>query len=48
MNEYWQNSFRSGLACASDGGEIVGPEKGQLSEAGHTWWMPGEVPAAAG
>jgi hypothetical protein len=33
------------LACASDSIEIVGPEKGQLSEARRAWWMLGEVPA---
>jgi hypothetical protein len=31
-----KNSFRSGLACASDSGDIVGPEKGRLSEAEET------------
>jgi hypothetical protein len=35
LNEYWQNSFCSGLACASDG-DIVGPEKGRLPEAKRT------------
>jgi hypothetical protein len=34
LNEYWRSSFCSGLACASDGSDIVGPEKGRLSEAG--------------
>jgi hypothetical protein len=34
MNKHWRNFFRSGLACASDGGDIVGPEKCRLSEAG--------------
>jgi hypothetical protein len=36
MEEYWQNSFCSGLACVSDGGDIVGSEKGRLSEAGRS------------
>jgi hypothetical protein len=31
-DEYWWNSFHSGLACASDGSDIIGPEKGCLSE----------------
>jgi hypothetical protein len=48
MNKYGWNSFRSGLACASEGGDIVGPEKVWLSEAGCVSWMPGEVPAAVG
>jgi hypothetical protein len=33
LNEYWRNSFCNGLACASDSGDIVGPEKGNLLEA---------------
>jgi hypothetical protein len=32
-----KNSFRSGLACASDSGDIVGPEKGRLSGAEETF-----------
>jgi hypothetical protein len=36
MNEYWRNSFHSGLAWASDGCYIVAPEKGHLSEAGQS------------
>jgi hypothetical protein len=36
MNECWRNSFRSGLAWASDGGHIVAPETGRLSEAGRS------------
>jgi hypothetical protein len=43
-----ENSLRSGLAWASDGGDIVVPEKGRLSEAGHTCWMPGEALITAG
>jgi hypothetical protein len=34
MNEYWRNSFPNGLAFANDGGDIIGPENGRLSEAG--------------
>jgi hypothetical protein len=47
-DEYWWNFFRSGLACASDSGDIFCPEEGQLSEAGHAWWMLAKAPAAAG
>jgi hypothetical protein len=35
-DEWRWYSFRSGLACASDGGDIVGPEKCHLLEAGWT------------
>jgi hypothetical protein len=31
-DEYWRNSC--GLAWASDDSDIIGPEKGHLSEAG--------------
>lgn len=48
MNEHWWNSFHSRLACASDGNNIVGPEKGWLSEARCAWWMTSKVDAAAG
>jgi hypothetical protein len=34
---YRRNSFRSGLAWASDGSDIVAPEKGHLSEAGQSF-----------
>jgi hypothetical protein len=37
-----ENSLRSGLAQASDGGDIVVREKGRLSEAGRVCWMPGQ------
>jgi hypothetical protein len=42
LNEYWRKSFHSGLACASDGSDIVSPERGRLSEAGrssHRNWL---------
>jgi hypothetical protein len=36
MDEYRQNFFRSGLAWASDGSDIIAPETGYLSEAGQS------------
>lgn len=43
-----KNSFHSRLARANDGSNTVVPEKGHLSEARHTCWMPGEALVAAG
>jgi hypothetical protein len=42
-----ENSRHSELAWASDGGDIVVPEKGRLSEAGRACWMRGEALMAA-
>jgi hypothetical protein len=42
-----ENSLCSGLASASDGGDIV-PEKGRLSEAGLTCWMLAEALVTTG
>jgi hypothetical protein len=43
-----ENSLHSGPASASEGSDIVVPEMGHLSEAGHACWMPGETLVAAG
>jgi hypothetical protein len=43
-----ENSLRSRLACASDGSDIVVPEKGHFSEAGHACWIPGKALIAVG
>jgi hypothetical protein len=42
-----ENSLHSGLARASNGGDID-PEKDHLSEALHACWLPGEALVAAG
>jgi hypothetical protein len=42
-----ENSVHSELAWASDSGDIVVPEKGYLSKARCTCWMPGEALVAA-
>jgi hypothetical protein len=43
-----ENSLRSTLAWASDGGDIVIRKKGRSSEAGRACWMPSEALVAAG